>query len=120
ELYKTFIDEESMEEIEYETVRERKRLAYGGAASLVVTIDRKTHDLVGEPLIDFQGVAGIDPTNGFAAEARLAIVAAINDMKREHIVDRVIFREQLRLSLKRYLQVKLGTKPVIVTTIVEV
>src|SRR5213592_4599318 len=38
ELHKAFIDEESMEEIEYETIRERKRLAYGGAISLVVTI----------------------------------------------------------------------------------
>lgn len=120
DLFKTFIDEESMEEIEYETVRERKKLAYGGAASLVVTIDKKTHDLVGEPILDFQGVAGIDPLNGFASEAREAVIRAISDMKREHIADRTIFREQLRLSLKKYLQNELGTKPVIVTTIVEV
>lgn len=120
DLFKTFIDEESMEEIEYETVRERKKLAYGGAASLVVTIDKKTHDLVGEPILDFQGVAGIDPLNGLASQAREAVVRAISDMKREHIVDRTMFREQLRLSLKKYLQNELGTKPVIVTTIVEV
>ena len=42
ELYKTFIDEESSGEIEYEVVRERKKLAYGGAISLVVTMDKKT------------------------------------------------------------------------------
>ena len=40
ELHKTFIDEESMGEIEYDVVRERKKLAYGGAISLVVTIDK--------------------------------------------------------------------------------
>ena len=44
ELHKTFIDEESMEEIEYDIVRERKKLAYGGMISLVVTVDKKlTH-----------------------------------------------------------------------------
>lgn len=120
ELHKTFIDEESLEEIEYDVVRERKKLAYGGAISLVVTIDKTTHQLAGEPQITFQGVAGIDPSNGFAADARSAIRVAIGDMKREHIVDRNFFKENLRILLKRFVQKEIGTKPVIVTTIVEV
>ena len=101
-------------------VRERKKLAYGGAISLVVTINKSSHDLAGEPQITFQGVAGIDPSNGFAADARSEIRKAIGDMKREHIVDRNFFKENLRIVLKRYVQKKIGTKPVIVTTIVEI
>ena len=120
ELHKTFIDEESMEEVEYETIRERKRLAYGGAISLVVTVDKKTHELVGQPQIAFEGVANIDPTNGFTQHAQDAIGKAINVMKREHIVDRPYFKENLRVELKRFVQKEIGTKPVIVTTIVEV
>src|SRR5437868_2143330 len=54
ELHKTFIDEESHDEIEYDVVRERKKLAYGGAISLVVTIDKSSHELFGEPQITFQ------------------------------------------------------------------
>ena len=57
EMHKTFIDEESMEEIEYDIVRERKKLAYGGAISLVVQMDR-SNTMVGAPQITFQGVAG--------------------------------------------------------------
>jgi len=120
ELHKTFIDEESMGEIEYSVVRERKHLAYGGAISLVVTIDKATHELTGEPQITFQGVAGIDPTNGFIANARAAISDAVREMKREHIVDRTLLKENLRILLKRFVQKQIGTKPVIVTTIVEV
>lgn len=120
ELHKTFIDEESLGEIEYSVVRERKHLAYGGAISLVVTIDKATHELTGEPQITFQGVAGIDPTNGFIADARVAIRDAVRDMKREHIVDRSFLKESLRILLKRFIQKQIGTKPVIVTTIVEV
>jgi ribonuclease J len=120
DLHKTFIDEESMEEIEYETIRERKRLAYGGAISLVVTVDKKTHDLIGEPQIAFEGVANIDPLNGFTQHAQEAISKAIGVMKREHIVDRPYFKESLRVELKRFLQKEIGTKPVIVTTIVEI
>ena len=120
ELHKTFIDEESMEEIEYETVRERKRLAYGGTISLVVPVNKSTHKLAGEPQISFNGVAGLDLSNGFAAEAREAVSSAVAEMKREQIADTAVFRENLRIHLKRFVQKHLGSKPVIVTSIVEV
>ncbi|MFN2501507.1 MAG: ribonuclease J [Pyrinomonadaceae bacterium] len=120
ELHKTFIDEESMEAIEYDVVRERKKLAYGGAISLVVTIDKKTHQLAGDPQITFQGVAGIDPLNGFGASARDAVTSAIYEMKPEHIADRSVFKENLRIHMKRFMQRELSSKPVIVTTVVEV
>jgi len=120
ELHKTFIDEESLGEIEYDVVRERKKLAYGGAISLVVTVEKGTHELIGEPQVSFQGVAGISPVNGFADAARKAVANAIGEMKREHILDRSFFKENLRIELKRFVQKQLGTKPVIVTTVVEV
>ena len=120
EMYKTFIDEESSGEIEYDVVRERKKLAYGGAVSLVVMMSKATGAIAGEPQISFQGVAGIDPTNGFAGDAREAISAAILQMKKEQVADRNFLKETLRIALKRFVQKKIGTKPVIVTTIVEV
>ena len=120
ELHKTFIDEESMGEIEYDIVRERKKLAYGGAISLVVMVDKTTHKIAGEPQITFQGVAGLEPTNGFAADARQAISEAIAEMKTAQIADKTVFKENLRIHLKRFVQKEIRTKPVIVTTIVEV
>ena len=120
EMHKTFIDEESLGEIEYDVIRERKKLASGGAISLVVTVEKGTHELIGEPQVTFQGVAHIDPLNGFSDQARKAVVDAIGDMKREHILDRSFFKENLRIHLKRFVQKELGTKPVIVTTVVEV
>ena len=120
EMYKTFIDEESSDEIEYDIVRERKKLAYGGAISLVVTVNKKTHELAGDPQITYNGVAGLDSLNGFAAEARNTISKAIEDMKPEHIADRNVFKENLRIHLKRFVQKELSSKPVIVTTVVEV
>jgi ribonuclease J len=120
DLFKTFVDEESMEEIEYDIVRERKKLAYGGMVSLVVTVSKQSHTLVGEPQITLNGVAGLEATNGFAADARKAVAEAVADMKREQIADRSVFKENLRIHLKRYVQRELSSKPVIVTTVVEV
>jgi ribonuclease J len=120
DLHKTFIDEESLEEIEYDIVRERKKLAYGGAISLVVTIDKKTKVIAGEPKITFQGVAGIDPTNGMIGKAKQAITEAVAAISKAEMADPNLFKENLRIHLKRFLQKATGTKPVIVTTVVEI
>jgi len=120
ELHKTFIDEESMTEIEYEVVRERKKLAYGGAISLVVMIERSTQTLFGEPQISLSGVAGIDAENGFVLDARKVVVDGIDSMKREQIADRNVFKETLRILLKRFVQKHISGKPVIVTTVIDV
>ena len=127
ELYKTFIDEESMDEIEYDIIRERKKLAYGGMISLVVTVDKKNHRLVGDPQITLNGVAGlgetvgtIDGTQTFGLLAREVVASAVNDMRPEQIADRTVFKENLRLHLKRFVQKELASKPVIVTTVVEI
>ena len=120
ELNRTFIDEESLGEIEYDIIRERKKLAYGGAISLVVKIDKEKHELAGEPQITFQGVAGIDVSNGFTGEAKKAVAEVISAMTPQEIADKHWLQENVRIHLKRFLQKEIGTKPVIVTTIVEV
>src|SRR5436853_3373128 len=48
EIKRTFIDDSGFEELEYETVRERKQLAYEGAVTVVVTVDEETGHLDGE------------------------------------------------------------------------
>ncbi|HMS42882.1 MAG TPA: ribonuclease J, partial [Pyrinomonadaceae bacterium] len=120
QLNSTFIDEESLGEIEYDIIRERKRLAYGGSVSLVVPFDKKLKKLAGEPKISFQGVAGIDLANGIGANARQTIAEAVEAMTVAQISDVNVLQETLRVHLKRFLQKETGTKPVIVTTIVEV
>lgn len=120
QLGRTFIDEESLSEIEYETIRERKKLAYGGAVSLVVTIDKASKRLTAEPSISFQGVAGVDLGNGLLDDAREAIKAAVSVMSPHEMADVSWLQESLRVHLKRFIQKEIGTKPVIVTTIVEV
>ena len=119
-LEKTFIDEEGSGEIEYEIVRERKKLAYGGMISLVVAIDRETKKLKSEPQITVQGVAGIDPLNGLLQDARQTITDAVDGMRPEDLRDKNSVRENLRVHLKRFFQQETGAKPVIVSTVVEV
>ena len=120
DLHKRFIDEESLSEIIYDTVRDRKKLAYGGAISLVITLDKKSKELLEQPQITFNGVAGIDFTNGMIDDARQSIKNTIEAMSKDEFQDKTRFKENLRIHLKRFIQKVTGTKPVIIPTIVEV
>ena len=46
--------------------------------------------------------------NTFGAEARRAISDAVSEMKREQIADRAVFKENLRIHLKRFVQKEPG------------
>jgi ribonuclease J len=117
---KIFIDENGLDEIDYDIVRERKKLAFGGIISLVVTIDKKTKELKSAPHITMQGVAGFDPLNGFLQNAQESIADAVSGMKLEDFRDKNLLTENLRVHLKRFIQREIGAKPVIVPTVVEV
>jgi len=119
DLNRTFIDEESLEEIEYDVIRERKKLAYGGAVSLVVTFDRKSGSLAKEPQITFQGVAASESI-ALLRDAKRAVSEVFEAMSKAQLKDVNLLQENLRLQLKKFLQRETGAKPVIVTTVVEV
>jgi ribonuclease J len=120
EIGRTFIDDSGFEEIDRETVRERKQLAFDGVVSLVVKINSETKKLDSEPLILTHGVMGVDPTNGFVKEAQRIITEAVEAVKPSDIDNEAWFKEHLRVSLKRFLQKQTGSKPVIIPTVVRV
>src|SRR5918992_1192732 len=70
EIGRTFIDESGFEEINSDTVRERKQLAYEGMVTLVVTIKGDTGELQSPPRIAARGVRGLGSDNGFREDAK--------------------------------------------------
>ena len=120
DIGKIFIDETASGIIDYEIVRERKKLAGNGFITLVVAIDKETKKIKSEPQITVQGMAGIDPLNGFLQNARDTISDAVEAMRREDFTDKNFAKETLRVHLKRFTQQATGSKPVIISSIVEV
>src|SRR5438552_8135936 len=64
EIKRTFIDDSGFEEIDYETVRERKKMAYEGMVTLIVTINGQTGEMSGQEQIVAQGVRGFESIIG--------------------------------------------------------
>jgi ribonuclease J len=124
EIGRTFIDESGFKEIDSETVRERKQLAYEGAVTVVVTVDEETGELEGEPKIVARGVRGLSVENGFATrsgmleEAKRVVTAAIAGASRQTLSDESLLKEHVRVELKRFIQKQTGARPVITPVIV--
>jgi len=134
EIGRTFIDDSGFEEIDSETVRQRKQLAYEGAVTVVVTVDEETGELLDDPQIVARGVRGLATTNGFApagsavaapvgsnyllSDARRVIGAAITGASRQTLADDSLLKEHLRVELKRFIQKRTGAKPVITFVVV--
>lgn len=119
EVGRAFVDESGYEEIEAETVRERKKLAYGGVVSLVITIDMETRELDEMPEIIMHGVNGFEPANGKIREAQRVVAEAVMTATRDELKDIELLKEKVRLELKRFIQRENGSKPVILPTIIE-
>src|SRR5438876_402257 len=117
---RTFIDDSGFEEIEYETVRERKKMAYEGMITLIVAINGETGELQGPPQIVAQGVRGFESTNGSTKGAQQVVTAALAGASRKTLADESLLKEHIRLELKRFIQKETGARPVIVPVIQQV
>jgi ribonuclease J len=127
EIGRTFIDESGFEEINSETVRERKQLAYEGTITVVVTIDEDSGELQDEPRIVARGVRGLS-ANGFSnngqagnylmSDAKRVVTASITGASRQTLADESLLKEHVRVELKRFIQKQTGARPVIMPIIV--
>jgi ribonuclease J len=121
EVKRTFIDETGFEEIDRETVRERKQLAYDGVVSLVITINEETGALESPPEITARGLIG-DDGNGFIKDAQRIVTKAVENAPRAERKDKdtTLLKEHVRVELKRFIQKQTGAKPVIMPVVVQV
>jgi ribonuclease J len=120
EVGRTFIDETGFEEIDVETVRERKQLAYDGVVSLVVTVNEETGELESPPEITARGLVGVDGSNGFIKDAQRVVTLAVENAPKAERHDTTLLKEHVRVELKRFIQKQIGARPVILPVVVQV
>jgi ribonuclease J len=117
EIGRTFIDETGFEEIESETVRHRKQMAYEGIVTLLIIVDAETGELQAPPEIVPRGVRGFDTANGNMRDAQRVVAAAVAGASRETLQDESLLKEHVRVELKRYIQKLTGARPVILPVV---
>jgi ribonuclease J len=117
---RVFIDDSGFEEIEYETVRQRKKMAYEGMVTLIVTINGESRALETTPEIVARGVRGLDESNGFIKSAQTAVADAFSRASPAQLGDSTLLKEYLRIELKRFIQAQTGSRPVITPVVQQI
>jgi ribonuclease J len=120
EIKRTFIDDTGFEEIDSETVRQRKQLAYEGIVTLVVTMNSETGKLGAPPEIVARGVRGVDESNGLVKSAEVAVAEAFANASPAQLRDESLLKEYLRLELRRFIQKQTGSRPVITPVVLQI
>jgi ribonuclease J len=120
DIKRTFIDDSGFKEIDYETVRERKKLGYEGIITLVMTINGQTGELQSPPQFVTQGVRGFESTNGLNKSAEQVVASALAGASRQTLADESLLKEHVRVELKRFIQKATGARPVIVPVIQQI
>ncbi|CAN5351000.1 MAG: ribonuclease J [Pyrinomonadaceae bacterium] len=119
---RVFIDESGFEEIDSETVRERKQLAYDGVVTPVVTLNEETGALESPPEIVTRGLIGAanGGSNGFVKDLQRIVTATVENAPANELRDTSLLKERVRVELKRFIQKQTGARPVIVPVVVQV
>lgn len=117
---RTFIDESGFEEIDAETVRERKQIAGDGIITPVITINFKSGALETTPEIISRGVIGMTETNGLVKDMTRVVAASVESASLAERRDSSLLKERVRLELKRYMQKEIGARPVITPVVVQI
>jgi ribonuclease J len=121
EVGRTFIDDSGFEEIDRETVRQRKQLAYDGMVTPVVTLSEETGTLEGIPEIVARGLMGADgSSNGFLKDMQRVVTEAVEAATVTERRDTTLLKERVRVELKRYIQKQTGARPLIVPVVVQI
>ena len=121
EVGRTFISESGFEEIDGETVRERRQLAFDGVVTPVVTINERSGEIEVPPEVVARGVIGVDGDGeGLLHDMRRVVTEAVEAATRDERRDASLLKERVRLELKRFIQKQTGSRPVIVPVVVQV
>jgi ribonuclease J len=122
EIGRVFIDESGFEEIDRETVRERRQLAYDGVITSVVTLNEQTGALEAPPEVVARGVLRADGNGDgdFTRTLQRIVTAAVENASANERRDTSLLKERVRLELKRYVQKQTGARPVIMPVVVQV
>src|SRR5712691_4772604 len=120
DIGRRFIDDTGFEEIDRETVRQRRQMAFEGMVTLILTVDAETGELQGAPEIVTRGVRGFDSSNGSMKDAERVIAAAITGASRDTMRDESLLKEHVRVELKRFIQKLTGSRPVIMPVVLQI
>jgi ribonuclease J len=113
-----FIDA-ALDEVDFEILRDRRRIAGDGIVVPVVAVDCRSGAIGGMPEIVTRGFVPELLDDGVLAEARQIVADAVADATPEERGDEGMLKARIQTELKRFLRRRTQRRPLIIPVIVE-
>jgi len=115
-----FVDDSGRDEVDYAVLKDRRALAEEGMITVIVLIDQNEGHVIGEPELLTRGVLRSEVSEDTFEEASSELRVYLDGLSQETMADVAAASEEVRLWVRRWCKRRLGRKPMVVTTILEV
>ncbi|HSL10377.1 MAG TPA: ribonuclease J [Actinomycetota bacterium] len=116
----TFVDGLGIGDVGGEVLRDRRKLAGDGVVVVVLTVDGRTGELVGNPEILNRGFVHEGTSGEIIETARERVKLALEESAGAEVIDPTMIQQNVRRVLKRYFLDVTQRKPVILPVVMEV
>ena len=115
-----FVDDSGHDELDYAVLKDRRSLADEGIITAVVLIDQHSGQVIGEPELLTRGVLRDEVSEEILDEVAKGLRHHLEALSQEILADMDAAREEVRLFVRRWCKKKLGRRPMVATTVLEV
>ncbi|HTY22517.1 MAG TPA: ribonuclease J [Desulfomonilaceae bacterium] len=115
EVERVFVHGKGVGDIGQDVLRDRRVLSEVGVVTVVLVIDQETHQLISGPLVQSLGVTFQDVEPELLEGVRSALKDLLEVLKPRTAAQWEDSREEIRLTVRRYVNRILGRKPLVQT-----
>lgn len=115
-----FVDDSGRDEVDYAVLKDRRALADEGMITVIVLVDQHEGHVIAKPELLTRGVLRSEVSEDVFDEAASELQAYLANLSQETMADVAGASEEVRLWVRRWCKRRLGRKPMVVTTILEV
>ncbi|RMF83944.1 MAG: ribonuclease J [Nitrospirae bacterium] len=116
---RTFVDGKGVGEVGDVVLRDRRLLAEDGTLVIVVGIDHATGEVVQGPDIISRGFVYEDESQELLEEIKQVVVDLLPTLDKEILAERALVAVRIRNKVRRYLDRKMGRRPMVLPMVLE-
>ena len=114
-----FVDGLSVGDVGEIVLRDRRSLANDGMFMIVVTVDKQTGNVIGQPEIVTRGFVHLNERDPIMEEAVRRVLEAIENPG-DHISEVALLKSQIKDGVSRFLYEQTKRRPMVFPVVVEV
>lgn len=117
---KVLVDGKVFEQVEEIVLRDRKHLSEDGMITVILVIDKKTHEIAAGPDIVTRGFVEVDTSEELIEACKAVVIEAFESCDMESREEWEVVKTTVRKALRKYLRKETDRYPLILPVVIEI